>query len=219
MLQEGKSHIAPRVTIGFSLHRPEMVPLIAAYMRTHDALFLEELPTVEFGRMLAGLMTVEDYVMTTDTEYPQFTKSLCTALRELKSEGKKIYQVEPYLENLLALHEFFADGLRPEDIGKNTLTYPVYLAEKKATGALLAYYQTAAGGSFESTVDAVKRFARADAARFRLRDALRSQALSSMIDKYEASFIEAGVMHYPLKRLIQRQVSPTNAGRISIPGR
>ena len=152
-------------------------------------------------------MTVEEYVVTTDTEYPQFTKSLCTALRELNSKGKKIYQVEPYLENLLALHELFADGFRPEDIGKNTLTYPVYLAERKATGALLAYYQTAAGGSFESTVDAVKRFARADAARFRLRDALRSQALSSMIENNEASFIEAGVMHYPLKRLIQRKVS------------
>ena len=65
-----------------------MVPLIAAYMQTHDALFLEELPTIDFGRMLAGLMTVEEYVVTTDTEYPQFTRILCTALRELKSKER-----------------------------------------------------------------------------------------------------------------------------------
>jgi len=195
------------VTIGFSLHRPEMVPLITGYMQTHEALFLEEPPTIEFGRMIEGLMSVDDYLMTIDTEYPQFTKIMCTALREFQLEGKKIFQVEPYLENLLSLHEFFADGFRPEDIVKNTLMYPVYLAERNATGALLAYYQTAAGGSFESTVDAVKRFARTDAARFRLRDALRSQALSSELENFTSAFIEAGMMHYPLKRLLQRHAS------------
>lgn len=184
-----------------------MVPLITGYMQTHAALFLEEPPTIEFDRMLAGLLTVDDYLLTTDTEYPQFARMMCVALRELQSKGNKIFQVEPYLESLLSLHEFFADGFRPGDIEKNSLMYPVYLAEKNATGALLAYYQTAAGGSFESTVDAVKRFARTDAARFRLRDALRSQALSSEVENFTSSFIEAGVMHYPLKRLLQKQAS------------
>jgi len=184
-----------------------MIPLITEYMQTHDALFLEEPPTLEFGRMLAGIINVDDYVMTIDTEYPQFEKMMCIALRDLHSKGKKIFQVEPYLESLLSLHEYFAEGSRPDDIGKNTLMYPVYLAEKKATGALLAYYQTAASESFETTVDAVKRFARADAARFRLRDALRSQALSSEVESFTSAFIEAGVMHYKLKRLIQKHAS------------
>jgi hypothetical protein len=211
--------IAQTVTIGFSLHRPEMVPLITEHMQTHEALFLEEPPTIDFGRMLSGLMAVDDYVMTIDTEYPQFARMMCAALRELQSKGKKIFQVEPYLENLLSLHEFFADGFSPEDIAKKTLMYPVYLAEKKATGALIAYYQTASGGSFESTVDAVKRFARMDAARFRLRDTLRSQALSSELEKFTSSFIEAGVMHYSLKRLLQRQASrPTPVRSVSLAG-
>jgi len=87
------------------------------------------------------------------------------------------------------------------------LMYLVYLAEKKSTGALLAYYQTAASRSFEMTVDAVKRFARTDAARFRLRDALRARALSAQVDNFASSFVEAGVMHYPLKRLIAQQAS------------
>ena len=199
--------IEPVVTIGFSLHRPEMVPLISKYMQTHEALFLEEPPTIDFGRMMTGHLTVEDYLMTIDTEYPQFTRIMCSALRKFESKGKKVFQVEPYLGSLISLHEFFADGFGPEDIGMNTLMYPVYLAEKNATGALLAYYQVAAGGSFEATVDAVKHFARADAARFRLRDTLRSQALSSELENFTSSFIEAGVMHYPLKRLLQREAS------------
>ena len=199
--------MAPVVTIGFSLHRPEMVPLIVGHMQEHEALFLEDPPTEEFERMISGLTTVDEYLMMGDAEYPQFAKSMCTALRKLKVEGKQIIQVEPYLESLLSLHEFFADGFSPEDIGKNTLMYPVYLAERNATGALLDYYQISTVGSFESTVDAVKRFARMDAARFRLRDDLRSQALSSELDNFTSSFVEAGVMHYPLKRLLQREAS------------
>ncbi len=193
------------VTIGFTLHRPEMVPLMAVHMQTPDALFLEEPPTEEFDRMLSGSISLDEYVMTLDSAYPQFTKRMCAVLREFKSNGKKIFQVEPYLENLLALHDFFADGGRPDDLNKNTLIYLVYLAEKKSTGALLNYYQTTANRSFDMTVDAVKHFARSDAERFRLRDALRSQALSALVEKFRSSFVEAGMMHYPLKRLMARQ--------------
>jgi hypothetical protein len=182
-----------------------MVPLMAGYMRANDALFLEEPPTAEFERMLSGSITVDEYLMTDDSEYPQFTKLMCAVLRELKSKGKRIFQVEPYLENLLALHDFLADGGRPDDLKRNTLMYLVYLAEKKSTGALLAYYQTAVSRSFEMTVNAVKRFARTDAARFRLRDALRARALSALVDNFALSFVEAGAMHYPLKRLIAQQ--------------
>ena len=87
--------MAPIVTIGFSLHRPEMVPLMAGYMRKHDALFLEEPPTVEFERMLSGSIPLDEYVMMVDSEYPQFTKLMCAALREFKSSGKDIFQVDP----------------------------------------------------------------------------------------------------------------------------
>ena len=43
------------------------------------------------------------------------------------------------------------------------------------------------------------------AARFRLRDALRARALSALVDNFASSFVEAGMMHYPLKRLIVQQ--------------
>lgn len=188
------------------MHRPEMVPLITENMQTHDALFLEEPPTEEFGQMLAGSVTVDEYSLTSDAEYPKYTESMCSALRELHAQGKKIIQIEPYLENLLELHDFLADGGGPDDLNKDTVTFLVYLTEKNVTGALLSYYQASVSASFESTIEAVKRFAQADAARFRLRDSLRAQELSVSIPNYASSFIEAGMMHLFLRRLLKRQL-------------
>jgi hypothetical protein len=50
-------------------------------------------------------------------------------------------------------------------------------------------------------------FARMDAARFRMRDSLRAQELASKVAKYSSSYIEAGVIHYPLWRLLRQRVS------------
>ena len=194
------------VTIGFSLHRTEMVPLIAQSMYNHDALFLEEPPTEVFSEMLKKHITVDEYLFESDAEFPKFTASMCSALRELYTQGKKIILIEPYLENLLKLHSFLAEGCRPQDLDKNAITYLVYLTEKKTTGALLSYYQATASASFDVTVEAVRRFARADAERFQLRDSLRAQELSFYLPKFQSSFVEAGLMHFSIRRLIRQQI-------------
>jgi hypothetical protein len=131
---------------------------------------------------------------------------MCYLLRKLRTEGKIIHQVEPFLEILIGIHDFFAEGHGPGDLDPKSAQYPVYLAERNATGALLAYYQTVMTGSFEDSLEAVKRFARLDAARFRLRDSLRAQALEPVVTRYPSAFVEAGVMHYPLWRLLRRQM-------------
>jgi hypothetical protein len=199
-----------QITLGLSVHRPEMIPFIADRMRRHDAIFLEEPPAAEFEKMLEGALAVDDYLRKLDVEFPAFSRHMCYLLRELKAEGKKIFQVEPFLEILLGIHEFFAEGHRPQELKKNSIQYPVYLAERNATGALLVYYQTVMTESFEKTLEAVKQFARQDAARFRLRDSLRAQALAPLVKKYPSAYIEAGVIHYPLWRLLRRQISPPN---------
>ena len=102
----------------------------------------------------------------------------------------------------------FAEGHRPKELNKSSVQYPVYLAERNATGALLAYYQIVMSGSFEASIEAIKQFARLDAARFRLRNSLRAQALAPLIKEYPSTFIEAGVIHYPLWRLLRRRVPP-----------
>jgi hypothetical protein len=198
----------PQVTLGLSLHRPEMIPLISNWMLRHEAIFLEEPPDPDFEQMLSGSLAVDDYLSLLDVEYPTFSQQMCKLLRELKAKGKHIFQVEPFWEILLSIHEFFVEGHHPGEIQKDSVQYPVYLAERNATQALLAYYQTVMAGSFDDTIRAIIRFARVDAARFGLRDSLRAQALAPLIKEYPSAFIEAGVIHYPLWRLLRRQVQP-----------
>ena len=190
------------------MHRPEMVPFLADWMKRHDAVVLEEPPDESFEQMLQGKIAVDDYIQQLDVEYPAFSRDMCCQLRRLRAEGKNILQVEPFLEILIGIHEFFAEGHRPDELDSESAQYPVYLAERNATGALLAYYQIVMSGSFEASIEAIKQFARLDAARFRLRDSLRAQALAPLIKEYPSVFIEAGVIHYPLWRLLRRRVPP-----------
>ena len=192
-----------QVSVGLSLHRPEMIPLISAAMRRSEAIFLEEPPAPGFDQMIRGELSVEDYLLPIDVEYPAFSRDMCSLLRELHAEGKKIHQVEPFIETLLSIHEFFAEGHKPDDLAENSIHFYVHRAERAATGALLAYYQTVGTGTFEEALEAIIRFARADAARFRLRDSLRSQALVTLVQEYPSSYIESGLIHYQLWRLLR----------------
>ncbi|MFO7708993.1 MAG: hypothetical protein R6V84_12535 [Desulfobacterales bacterium] len=191
-----------RVSVALSLHRPEMLPLIAERMQQHEAIFLEEPATPGFDQMIRGELSVDDYLLPVDVEYPKFSCEMCLMLRGLHAAGKMIYQVEPFIESLLQIHEFFAEGRRPADLDPGSIHVHVYRAERAATGTLLDYYQNAAAGSFEKATEAVIRFARADAARFRLRDSLRAQALSALIPRHGSSYIETGLIHYQLWRLL-----------------
>jgi len=197
-----------QVFVGLSLHRPEMIPLISAAMRRSEAIFLEEPPAPGFDQMIRGELSVEEYLLPIDVEYPAFSREMACLLRELHAQGKKIHQVEPFIESLLHIHEFFAEGHKPDDVSENSIEFYVYRAERAATGALLAYYQTVGTGTFEETLDAIIRFARADAARFRLRDSLRAQALVSLVRQYPSSYIESGLIHYQLWRLLRDRLRP-----------
>jgi len=201
-----KCKSTPQITLGLSVHRPEMIPLIGRLMERHDAIFLEEPPESNFQSMMRRELSIDDYLMPLDVEYPEFSREMYRLLRELHATGKKIYQIEPFLEVLLSIHELFATGHTPDDLPKNSLQWPVYQAEREATGALLAYYQIAMKGSFEQTVRAILKFARADAARFRLRDSLRAQALAPLIEKNPSAYIEAGVIHFQLWRLLRQKL-------------
>jgi hypothetical protein len=81
------------ITLGLSVHRPEMIPYISECMHRHDAIFLEEPPTAGFEEMLTGSLAVDDYLEPIDVEYPDFSRTMCYLLRELKTEGKAIFQV------------------------------------------------------------------------------------------------------------------------------
>jgi hypothetical protein len=194
------------VTIGFSIHRPEIIGITADLMQRHDVIFLEEPPVNGLQGMLQGAQSIDDYLLPAEVEYPEFSRRMCRLLRELHQNGKKIIQVEPFLQNLLAIHTFFSQGHRPNELKPESLRYQVYSAERDATKALLDYYQIVMTGSFQASIKAIIRFARFDAARFRLRDALRARALAAELKKGSAAYIEAGAIHFSLYHLLRKRM-------------
>lgn len=197
-----------RVTIAYANHRPETLPLSRQLMETHQVIILEEPPHPLFPQMVRGNVGVEDYLLDQDVEYPAFSQQQCGMLMGLFESGKKLVQVEPYLEHLIEVQNFFADGNGPEDLDRATLGYQVYLREKEATRALIQYYQAVRGDDFEAIIDSVKSFARADARRFALRDRLRARKIAQSLDPARSTCVEAGPMHLLLYHYLHELLSP-----------
>jgi len=195
-----------RITIAFSSHRPETLAYTASMMDRHDTIFLEEPPAPGFSDMLKERLAVDTYVMESGTEYPEYGMRLCRLLQKQFREGKTVAQVEPFLEILLEIHEHFANGGRPEEIAERSPFRAVYAAEKLATGRLINFYDIAMDGSFADVLKAVKSFARADAARFRLRDTMRAVAIAGGLPRAGRIFIEAGDMHQTLPSELRQRL-------------
>lgn len=104
------------VTVAFSTHRPETIPLTAASAARYEAIVLEEPPDPRLDAMLDGRLGIEEYLLPLDLEYPEYSRAMCTLLRDLHREGKRIYQVEPFLEVLIEIHERFAAGETPASV-------------------------------------------------------------------------------------------------------
>lgn len=109
---------------------------MADSMKNHATIIMEEPPTPGFHKMLSGALAIDEYLMPIDVEYPEFSRRMCHLLQELLQCDKQIFQVEPFLQNLLALHTFFAQGHGPQDLNRDSVQYRVYLAERNATGSL-----------------------------------------------------------------------------------
>jgi hypothetical protein len=114
--------------------------------------------------------------------------------------GRRVLQIEPYLEHLLTIQMRLADGEPPHRVSAAGPSAAVYAAEKAATGALIDFYQVSAAGDLDAAVDAVLLFAATDARRFRLRDRMRAEALRDIGGAGQRIYVEAGVMHLSMIR-------------------
>jgi hypothetical protein len=202
------------ITIGFSSHHAEVLPFARQQMQQHQMIVLEEPPVPEFADMLSGRISIDEYLMTLDSGFPEFERMMCALLREIHMEGRQIVQVEPYLETLLQIHENLAGGKTPEDIVQNPDLAEVYEAEKRATGALLAYYTDSVQAPFGDVVKSVKAFARADAERLVMRERLRAQAIGSLALDQMDTYVEAGYIHYPLFHYLRKVVGSSQRIRV-----
>lgn len=191
------------LTLSYSAHRPETLSLAARLMQEHDMVILEEPPHYEFQAMLAGQVTLEAYLLQLDLGYPEFARLQYRLLQQLARSGKKIMQVEPYLNSLLEIQASFARNHSPGELDRSTEQYAVYSREREATGPLLAYYRAVRAGDFEAILSAVKAFAAADAARFRLRDALRAGKILTVLPAGGSVYVEAGTVHLLLHKYLR----------------
>ena len=203
--------MAPALTMAFSSHRSETLPLAADLMTAHDVIVVEEPPSAEFERMLSGDLALGDYLLTADYEYPAFAEASCRLLQRLHRGGRRIIPCEPFMERLIRIHEHLTDGGRPADLAADHKLWPVYQAERKATGRLLDFYRASADRDFDAMTATAAAFAAADAARFVVRDRLRAAALSELLADCAAHvYVEAGYLHLRLIRELRRRL-PANA--------
>jgi len=186
----------------YSSHRPETNDLASDYMEGCEIIILEDAPHHSFHDMLLGTVAIEDYVLEVDTEYPAYIFEQCRTLRKQHRQGKTLLQVEPYLEYLLEIHSFFADGNTPRDIDTGTVHFQVYCAERSATSKLIEYYNSITKSDFDHIVDSVYAFAQADSERIRLRDTLRANELLQYLKSQKTVYIEAGPIHRLLETLL-----------------
>jgi hypothetical protein len=192
------------ITIGFSSHRIEMIPFARRLMEDHDVIITEEAPDPNFSAMLNKKISIREYLREVDSGFPQFSLRMYKLLRELYKEGKVLLQIEPYMENLMSIHDMFLNGKQPSDVLKIPGLREVYEAERNATGALIRFYESSMKNFFQKVIEAVKKFARADAERFRLRDTMRAEAIVKVLPGNKRVYVEAGSVHTHLEKALRR---------------
>jgi len=190
------------ITVAFSPHRVETLPLAYEIMKDHDLIVLEEPYNKKFYQLLEDEVSSEEYITLGAYGFPVFEKNFIKILKELYKKGKKILQIEPYLEKVAYIQEKIANSTNIEDIINTPELKKIFDIENEATGKLLNYYKASVGTDFKKIINAVKEFAKVDAKRFRIRDFLRAKAILSILPEKGKIYIEAGVIHLYFKKLL-----------------
>lgn len=193
-----------KLCLGYTSYRLETLPFIRPVMQKFQCIVLEEPSTPGFTEMLSQQLDIDEYLLLTDFGFPSFAHSQCQLLQEMHGQGKTVLQIEPFLQELVRIHEFFASGGIPDQITAGTQTSEVYDLERTWTARLIAFYRQAHSKDFSRTVDAVKDFARIDALKGRLRDEMRARALQEIFGQYQSMYVEAGYIHFALLRELFR---------------
>lgn len=199
-----------KIILGYTSYRQETLSYVRDKMLDCQCIILEEPPTPGFAEMLRLEMNIDDYLMLTDFGFPGFAREQCGILQHIHSRDKIILQVEPFLEELACIHEFFASGGSPEGIPKGTKSREVYDCERIWTASLMGFYQQAHNSDSFRVVRAVQDFARADALKGRLRDTMRAEGLKNLFSEYKSIYVEAGYIHFVLLAELHKRL-PTTA--------
>ena len=197
--------------IAFSPHRVETLPFALKFMKKCDVIALEEPPNPVFEKVLKREAPIETYIEEGNFWFPEFSKRLMKELQRLYEEGKRVYQVEPYYQEVRKIQGALEEGVAPESLKEDPLTAMVYQTESKAFEKLLKYYELTFSSNFDEILDAVMEFAKADAERFLLRDRLRAVAIVNLLSQGKRFYIETGTIHIYFKKLLEVRLKGTCA--------
>jgi hypothetical protein len=117
---------ASTVTLGFTVFRPETAPFASRAMEGHDLVALEEPRTPGFEEMLAGEFPIDEHLMLPAFEFPEYAAAQCRTLQALHAVARPSCRVHPWMDELAAIHEFFAAGNGPGDIPTGGRAWAVY---------------------------------------------------------------------------------------------
>jgi len=190
------------ILVLFTSHRVEMLPHFEEYAVKFDKIIIEEPRDKDFERMLKGEITVEDYVEKLNTAFPVYSQYQCELLKKLYAKGKKIHQVEPYLEILEKIHKAIERG-KVEEIPSDEDTTKVREIERKVNEAWIDYQEAFIKKDFDGLVDATVRFSKADAERFKVRDFMRAREIAKVIEDNSGVLVEAGQIHLLLPKYLE----------------
>ncbi len=196
----------PAITLGFTTFRPETVPFAEKAVQGHDAIFLEEPDTPGFTEMLAGSLPVDEYILLTEFEFPEYAKETCRLLGRLHQAGVVIREVHPWMDTLVSIHEFFTSGGSPDQLVPGSVEHQVYTLERTWTDALLQFYTASRKQDFDALIETILTFARRDAEKIRDMDARRSEMLARETASFDAPYVECGSIHHSMVVELKRRL-------------
>jgi hypothetical protein len=195
------------ITVGLSDHRVEALGPAEQAMEGHRTVVLEEPPADSLQAVLNGDSSITEHLEAMVAEFPEYSRRQYEIIRRLHRNGVLILQMDPFMADLERIHDLFDAGHSPDDIDRDAVLRPVYSAERRWTGALLGYYAASSADEFERVVGAVCDFARADAARGRLRDRMRARQIASLVENVRGGiYVEAGSVHAGLVGALRRRL-------------
>lgn len=189
-----------KVIVAFSSHRIEALEFMQKEMEKHEAIVLEEPANPKFNAMLEGKLDIDKYIDEVYPPFPEFSRRLYRLLIKFNKKGKKILQIEPYLETLEKIYKKI-DKEKPdaEELSNDPELGIVYRKESEVFQSLLKFYESSR--NFDDAVKATVEFAKKDASRIKLRDKMRASEIKKL--NFSSIYVEAGYIHFPLANYLR----------------
>ncbi|RLI74101.1 hypothetical protein DRO97_06370 [Archaeoglobales archaeon] len=169
----------------FTSHRVEFLEHFESEAMKYDVIVLEEPKNDRLFEYFDGKITRDEYVKSLDTSFPHYTLLHLELLRRLHKKGKKILQIEPYLEKLNKIYELIEKG----EVGGDPVVREV---ERKVTRAWIEYQEAFMKKDFDELVEKTIEYTKVDAERFKVRDEMRAEKIVELDGEV---LVEAGQIH------------------------